>query len=234
MLFATGRLPNTKGLGLEAAGVELDAYGAVRVDGSRCSSVPNIYAVGDVTNRINLTPVAIPEGAAVATTLFGGVPTVPRSQRRPVRGVQPPVDRHGRTDRGRRAPRVPRDRDLQHALQAAQAHAHRPRRDHVDEARGRSRDRPRARLPHGRRRAPARSSRASRSRSSARRPRRSSTRPSASTRPRPRSSSPCANRRGRRARRRASRPGAQRAAAAGCGLPRPCNRTPVAPRSAKR
>lgn len=77
VLSATGRLPNTKDLGLEAAGVELDAFGAVRVDELSCSSVPNIYAVGDVTNRINLTPVAIHEGAAVATTLFGGVRTCP-------------------------------------------------------------------------------------------------------------------------------------------------------------
>jgi len=77
VLSATGRLPNTKGLGLEAAGVELDAFGAVRVDELSCSSAPNIYAVGDVTNRINLTPVAIHEGAAVATTLFGGKPTCP-------------------------------------------------------------------------------------------------------------------------------------------------------------
>jgi glutathione reductase (NADPH) len=72
VMFATGRTPNTRGLGLEEAGVMLGADGAVLVDERSCSSVPSIYAVGDVTNRINLTPVAIREGQAVATTLFGG------------------------------------------------------------------------------------------------------------------------------------------------------------------
>ena len=72
VLFATGRQPVTADLGLEAAGVQLDAYGAVIVDEFSRSSVPSIHAVGDVTNRVALTPVAIREGAAVATTLFGG------------------------------------------------------------------------------------------------------------------------------------------------------------------
>ncbi len=67
VLVATGRVPNTKGLGLEAAGVELDKDGAVKVDDNNQSSVPSIYAVGDVTNRIQLTPVAIREGQAFAT-----------------------------------------------------------------------------------------------------------------------------------------------------------------------
>ena len=74
VMFATGRRPATAGLGLEAAAVRLDAQGAVIVDEYSRSSVPNIHAVGDVTNRIALTPVAIREGAAVATTLFGGRP----------------------------------------------------------------------------------------------------------------------------------------------------------------
>ena len=76
VLVATGRVPNTKGLGLEAAGVELDADGAIKVDESNQSSVPSIYAVGDVTNRIQLTPVAIREGQAFADSVFGGKPTV--------------------------------------------------------------------------------------------------------------------------------------------------------------
>ncbi len=71
VMAATGRRPNTAGLGLEAAGVALDAAGAVVVDGWSQSSVPHIYAVGDVTNRINLTPVAIREGHAFADTVFG-------------------------------------------------------------------------------------------------------------------------------------------------------------------
>ena len=76
VLVATGRVPNTKGLGLEAAGVELDKDGAVKVDDNNQSSVPSIYAVGDVTNRIQLTPVAIREGQAFADSVFGGKPTV--------------------------------------------------------------------------------------------------------------------------------------------------------------
>lgn len=75
ILFALGRPPNVKGLGLEAAGVELDNKGAIAVDEYSRTSVPHIYAVGDVTNRVNLTPVAIREGHAVADTLFGGRPT---------------------------------------------------------------------------------------------------------------------------------------------------------------
>ena len=74
LLFATGRKPNTKGLGLEAAGVELDAQGAVRVDMYSRSNIPSIYAVGDVTNRVQLTPVAIREGHAFADTVFGNKP----------------------------------------------------------------------------------------------------------------------------------------------------------------
>jgi glutathione reductase (NADPH) len=75
VLFATGRKPNTAGLGLEAAGVKLAADGAVIVDNYSKSSVDSIHAIGDVTNRLNLTPVATAEGMALAKTLFGGTPT---------------------------------------------------------------------------------------------------------------------------------------------------------------
>ena len=75
VLFATGRTPNTAGLGLEAAGVALAPDGAVRVDDYSRSSVPSIHAIGDVTNRLNLTPVATAEGMALARTLFRGEPT---------------------------------------------------------------------------------------------------------------------------------------------------------------
>ena len=74
VLVATGRVPNTAGLGLEDAGVELDEQGAVKVDDHNQSSVPSIYAVGDVTNRIQLTPVAIREGQAFADSVYGGKP----------------------------------------------------------------------------------------------------------------------------------------------------------------
>ena len=72
IMLATGRAPNTAGLGLEAAGVALDPAGAVIVDEYSASSVASIHAVGDVTNRINLTPVAIREGHAFADNIFGG------------------------------------------------------------------------------------------------------------------------------------------------------------------
>jgi glutathione reductase (NADPH) len=75
VMYATGRTPNTARLGLAEAGVRLDEEGGVMVDRFCRSSVAHIYAVGDVTNRIALTPVAIREGAAVATTLFGGIET---------------------------------------------------------------------------------------------------------------------------------------------------------------
>jgi glutathione reductase (NADPH) len=71
VLIATGRRPNTARLGLQTAGVALDAAGAVKVDEWSATNVPTIHAVGDVTNRINLTPVAIREGHAFADTVFG-------------------------------------------------------------------------------------------------------------------------------------------------------------------
>ena len=75
VMYATGRNPNVSGLGLEAAGVRLAANGGIAVDEYSRTSVPHIYAVGDVTNRINLTPVAIREGHAFADTVFGNRPT---------------------------------------------------------------------------------------------------------------------------------------------------------------
>jgi glutathione reductase (NADPH) len=74
VLFATGRKPNSAGLGLEAVGVALDDKGAIAVDEYNRTDVESIYAVGDVTNRVQLTPVAIREGHAFADTVFGGNP----------------------------------------------------------------------------------------------------------------------------------------------------------------
>lgn len=71
VLFATGRAPNTQGLGLEAAGVKLDERGAIAVDAHYRSSVPSIYAVGDVSTRVQLTPVALAEAMVVVDELFG-------------------------------------------------------------------------------------------------------------------------------------------------------------------
>src|SRR5208282_3902936 len=75
VMFAVGRRPNVAKLGLTEAGVELAKNGGVAVDEYSRTTVPNIYAIGDVTNRVNLTPVAIREGAAFADTVFGGKPT---------------------------------------------------------------------------------------------------------------------------------------------------------------
>ena len=89
IMYATGRKPNTSNLGLEAAGVQMNENGAVCIDELCRSSVQNIFAIGDCTDRLNLTPTAIAEGHAVATTLFGdtavppdlsGVPTAIFSQ----------------------------------------------------------------------------------------------------------------------------------------------------------
>ncbi|NYD89519.1 glutathione-disulfide reductase [Sphingomonas melonis] len=74
VMFATGRIPNTAGLGLEEAGVQLEK-GAIVVDEQNRSSVDSIFAVGDVTNRVQLTPVAIREGQAFADTFYGDKPT---------------------------------------------------------------------------------------------------------------------------------------------------------------
>ncbi len=74
VMYATGRVPNTEGLGLESLGVGIGRRGQIEVDGWSQTAVPSIFAVGDVTDRINLTPVAIREGHAFADTVFRGVP----------------------------------------------------------------------------------------------------------------------------------------------------------------
>ena len=99
VMFATGRAPNTGGLGLETAGVALNDRGAVVVDDYSKTNVDNIWAVGDVTDRINLTPVAIREGAAFAETEFGANPT--RFDHQDVASAvfsQPPIGAVGLTE----------------------------------------------------------------------------------------------------------------------------------------
>ena len=75
VMYATGRAPNSANLGLEALGIELDSKGAVTVDQYSATAVSSIYAIGDVTNRVNLTPVAIREGMAFVQTAILGNPT---------------------------------------------------------------------------------------------------------------------------------------------------------------
>jgi glutathione reductase (NADPH) len=99
VLHATGRVPNTRELGLETAGVELGENGAVIVDRYSATTAPSVYAVGDVTDRIQLTPVAIREGHAVALTLFGGQPTPVDHMDVPTAVFsQPPVGTVGMTE----------------------------------------------------------------------------------------------------------------------------------------
>ncbi len=74
VLYATGRVPNSGNLGLEEVGVDLGRKGEIKVDDYSQTNIPSIYAVGDVTDRVNLTPVAIREGHAFADTVFGGTP----------------------------------------------------------------------------------------------------------------------------------------------------------------
>jgi glutathione reductase (NADPH) len=100
VLYATGRVPKTQDLGLAEAGVKLDARGAVCVDEWSRTSVESLYAVGDVTDRVNLTPVAIAEGRALVETLFHQNPT-PADHRNVPSAVfsQPPLACVGLTER---------------------------------------------------------------------------------------------------------------------------------------
>ncbi|XP_004289892.1 PREDICTED: glutathione reductase, chloroplastic [Fragaria vesca subsp. vesca] len=96
VMFATGRRPNTKNLGLEAVGVKMANSGAIEVDEFSRTSVPSIWAVGDVTDRVNLTPVALMEGGALAKTLFLNEPTKPDYRAIPSAVFsQPPIGQVG-------------------------------------------------------------------------------------------------------------------------------------------
>uniref|UniRef100_A0A0C9QU67 Glutathione reductase n=1 Tax=Wollemia nobilis TaxID=56998 RepID=A0A0C9QU67_9CONI len=99
VLFAIGRKPNSNRLNLGAVGVEVDHIGSVKVDEYSRSTVPNIWAVGDVTNRINLTPVALLEGTCFAKTVFSGQPTKPDYNHVPCAVFcQPPLSVVGLTE----------------------------------------------------------------------------------------------------------------------------------------
>ncbi|XVF21667.1 hypothetical protein REPUB_Repub12eG0109900 [Reevesia pubescens] len=99
IMFATGRRPNTKNLGLESVGVKMNNNGAIEVDEYSRTTVPSIWAVGDVTDRINLTPVALMEGGALAKTLFQNEPTKPDYRAVPSAVFsQPPIGQVGLTE----------------------------------------------------------------------------------------------------------------------------------------
>ncbi len=99
VMYAIGRTPNTSGMGLEEVGVALDAKGAIVVDEYSRSNISNIYAVGDVTDRIALTPVAIREGHAFALTVYGDTPVSPSHENVPAAVFsQPPIGTVGLTE----------------------------------------------------------------------------------------------------------------------------------------
>lgn len=99
IMYATGRAPNTRGIGLEDVGVDLKKNGAIKVDEWSRTSVPNIYSVGDCTDRVNLTPVAITEGRALVDTLYNNDPkTVDYADIPTAVFSQPPIGTVGLTE----------------------------------------------------------------------------------------------------------------------------------------
>ncbi|MEZ5682987.1 MAG: glutathione-disulfide reductase [Novosphingobium sp.] len=99
VLVATGRKPKTQGLGLDSVGIELGSNGEIPVDDHNRTSCPSIYAVGDVTDRVQLTPVAIREGHAFADTVFGNAPrTVAYDHIPSAVFTQPPIASVGLTE----------------------------------------------------------------------------------------------------------------------------------------
>ena len=129
VMYATGRKPNTFGLGLVEAGVELDEGGAVKVDKNYQTSVPSIFALGDVTNRINLTPVAINEGIAFANSQFNQNPMVMDYNAVPAAVFsQPPVGTVGLSEQQARENGevdiyMSRFRPMKHTLSGRDAHS---------------------------------------------------------------------------------------------------------------
>ncbi len=129
IMYATGRKPNTFGLGLIEAGVELDKNGAVVVDENYQTSVSSIFALGDVTNRINLTPVAINEGVAFANSQFNAMPKVMDYDAVPAAVFsQPPVGTVGLSEQQAREKGdidiyMSRFRPMKHTLSGRDAHS---------------------------------------------------------------------------------------------------------------
>ena len=151
VMYATGRASQHPRLGLEEAGVALAPDGAVIVDDEFRTNGREHLRLGDVINRVNLTPVAIAEGMVLAKTLFNGEASDGRMDYENIPTAvfsQPPIGTVGLTEAQARAPR--RRRRLPVRLPAHEAHPVRPRRAHLDEADRRPGDRPGGRLPYGR------------------------------------------------------------------------------------
>lgn len=129
VMYATGRAPNSKGIGLEEAGVKLDKNGAIVVDEHSKTSVDSIYAIGDVTDRIQLTPVALAEGMAFARTVYDGKPTSVSYENVPSAVFsQPPIGTVGLTEEDARknhkvAIYQSRFRPMKHTLSGRDEHA---------------------------------------------------------------------------------------------------------------
>ena len=156
-MYATGRTPNTAGIGLEAAGVKMGDKGEIVVDAYSRSSAESIYAVGDVTDRVNLTPVAIREGHAFADTVFGNKPTAVDHELVPTAVFSTPEigtvglpehiarERYPKLDvykaRFRPLKHTLSGRDERHVHEAARRRRERPRRRLSRAGRGRGRDR---------------------------------------------------------------------------------------------
>ena len=189
-MFAIGRRPNVADIGLEAAGVTCGQNGGIEVDAFSRTCVPSIYAVGDVTNRVNLTPVAIREGHAFADTVFGARPTAVDHADIPTAVFsEPEIGVIGLTETQARE-RLGCGRHLQGRVPPHEGDAVGTGDAHPDEARRRRRQRPGGRSPHRRRRR-RRDDPAPRHRGAhAARPKRISTPPWRFIRPPPRNSSP--------------------------------------------
>ncbi|MEX2311820.1 MAG: glutathione-disulfide reductase [Rhodospirillales bacterium] len=129
VMYATGRAPNSKGIGLEEAGVKLDKSGAVIVDEYSKTSVDSVYAIGDVTDRVQLTPIALAEGMAFARTVYDGKPTSVSYENVPSAVFsQPPIGTVGLTEEDARknhkvAIYQSRFRPMKHTLSGRDEHA---------------------------------------------------------------------------------------------------------------
>ena len=150
VMFAIGRRPNVMGLGLETLHVKIHEHGGIEVDEYSRTSVPNIYAVGDVTNRVNLTPVAIREGHAFADTVYGGKPTPVDHTYVPTAVFSEPELGVIGSDRTPGARAAGQGRRLQDQLPADEGDAVGPQYPLLHEALGRRHHRPRGRLPYRR------------------------------------------------------------------------------------
>ena len=133
ILYATGRSPNSANIGLEAAGVELGKGGAVVVDEGFKTSVPSIYAIGDVIDRVQLTPVALEEGMVVANELFNEKAGAVDYTNIPTAVFSQAEYRHRRIDGSASAGQIRRGRHLYVRLQGAKAYADRSGRADIDE-----------------------------------------------------------------------------------------------------